>query len=157
MTDRIGSLVADLVAVRDELMARVERLGPERVTAPGLIGEWSGQQLIAHVGYWAGHATELIHAAELGSEPEGGLGRDEIEARNRTVADVAAQTNLATVRRREAGSFEALVNRLRAMDPALLDLPVRGPGTLERAVREDGPDHYREHAAHLAEALRDGG
>jgi hypothetical protein len=146
---RTRALVADLVAARGEFLAALEAVEPSRLMRPGLVGDWSGRELIAHLGYWAGHGAELIHAAELGEPPEAGLSGDDVEARNRTVARVAAQADLATVRRREEGAFDALAQRLAAIAPELLDLPLEGPGTLERAIEEDGAAHYREHAEGL--------
>lgn len=142
-------MVAELVAARAEFLAALEDVEPSRLTRPGLVGEWSARELIAHLGYWAGHGAELIHAAERGEPPEAGLSGDDVEARNQTVARVAAQADLATVRRREEGAFDALAERLAAMAPELLELPLEGVGTLERAIDEDGAAHYREHAAQL--------
>ena len=148
-TDRAAGLVAALVAARGEFLAALDAVDPSRLAQPGLVGDWSARELIAHLGYWAGHAAELIHAAERGDAPEAGLSGAEVEARNRTVARVAAQADLATVRRREEGAFEALVERLAAVAPELLDMPLDGPGTLEQAIDEDGAAHYREHAEQL--------
>ena len=72
---------------------------------------------------------------------------------NETVARVARSTDLATVRRREAASVEALVERLRSLDPALLAIELPEGDTLVEAVRGDGPDHYREHAEQLRRVL----
>jgi hypothetical protein len=148
-TGRAEALVIDLLAAREEFLAALQAVEPSRLTRPGLVGDWTERELIAHLGYWAGHAAELIHAAERGDVPEPGLSGEEVDARNRTVARVAAQTDLATVMRREQGAFDALAQRLAAIAPDLLDLPVDGPGTLERAIEEDGAAHYREHAAQL--------
>ena len=64
-----------------------------------------------------------------------------------------ATHRLATVRKREAASVEALVERLRALDPALLAIELPEGDTLEEAIRDDGPDHYREHAEQLRRVL----
>ena len=72
-------------------------------------------------------------------------------SRNETVARVARQTNLATVRRREAASVEALLERLRGLDPSLLGTRLAAWGSLHDGIREDGAVHYREHAADLGD------
>ena len=72
---------------------------------------------------------------------------------NETVARVARSTDLATVRKREAASFEALVERLRALDPVAARDELPEGDTLLEAVRGDGPDHYREHAEQLRQVL----
>jgi hypothetical protein len=144
------ALVADLQRERDGFFEALSAVAPESLTTPGLVGEWSAREIIAHLGYWAGHAVEAIHAVEQDRiEPD----ELETDAVNETVARVARTTDLATVRKREAASVEALVERLRALDPALLPLELPEGDTLLDAVRGDGPDHYREHAEQLRQVL----
>lgn len=148
-----GSLVDDLRAARDELFEGLSAVRPESMTTPGLIGSWSARDLIAHLGYWAGHAAEVIHAVEEGRADEVGVGEPSVDEVNATVARIAAQTDLATVRKREAASVEALVERLQALDPSLLAVRLPDGATLEEGIREDGPIHYREHLDDLRAAL----
>ncbi len=154
MDPQTEAIVADLERERDALFATLAAVEPGSMTTPGLVGEWSARELIAHLGYWAGHAVEAIHAVETGRAGEFGADRRSVDEVNATVARVAKDTPLATVRKREAASVEAFVERLRTMDPALLatDLPHHGL-TLEQGLREDGPDHYREHAEGLRQVL----
>jgi hypothetical protein len=142
-------LVDDLVAARTEFNEALGAVDPALLTTPGLIGEWSARELIAHVGYWAGHAVEGIQAAEEGRAGEFGAGEPPVDEVNATVARVARETDLAAVRKREAASFDALVERLRRMEPSLLSAALSDGTSLEQGLRDDGPDHYREHAADL--------
>jgi hypothetical protein len=144
--NRRDALVHETVAAREEFLAAIDAIDPELLTTPGLLGDWSARELIAHVGYWAGHAVETIQAVEDGRAGEFGAGRPSVDDVNETVARVARETDLATVRKREAASFESLITRLRRLDPALLaaELP-QYELDLEAALREDGPDHYRKH------------
>jgi hypothetical protein len=151
--ERGGSLVDDLRAARDELFEGLSAVRPESLTTPGLIGSWSARDLIAHLGYWAGHAAEVIHAVEEGRADEVGVGEPSVDEVNETVARIARQTDLATVRKREAASVEALVERVEALDPSLLAVRLPDGATLEEGIREDGPIHYREHLADLRAAL----
>ena len=149
-------LIDDLTEARQGLFEVLDRVSPASMTTPGLVGEWSARELIAHLGYWAGHAVEVIHAVEEGRADEvgdEGLPTDEV---NDTVARVARETDLATVRKREAASVEALIERLRRLDPTLLDVPLPSGTTLERSIVEDGAEHYREHADGLRGALTEG-
>ena len=148
-----GSLVDDLRAARDELFEGLSAVRPESMTTPGLIGSWSARDLIAHLGYWAGHAAEVIHAVEEGRADEVGVGEPSVDEVNETVARIARQTDLATVRKREAASVEALAERVQALDPLLLAVRLPDGVTLEEGIREDGPIHYREHLAELRAAL----
>jgi hypothetical protein len=151
-----AELAAELTEARGEFLRELARVEPSSLTTPGLIGEWSGREIVAHLGYWAGHATEAIHGVTMGRMDEldaEGLDVDEI---NETVARVARQTDIATVRRREEASVEALIERLRQLDASVLGLELPDGDTLEESIRADGPSHYREHAEALRTAL-DGG
>jgi hypothetical protein len=151
-----AELASELVGARDVFLRELDRVEPGSLSTPGLLGEWSGRELVAHLGYWAGHATEIVHAVETGRADEIGIGEPPTDEINETVARIARETPLATVRKREAASVEALLERLRAMDPALLDVALPDGGSLAQGVREDGSEHYREHADALRQAL-DGG
>lgn len=149
-------LLADLAAARGELLAAVEVLSPAQQGAAALVRGWSLAQVLAHLGYWAGWATQAIHEAEQGRLAQHDPDLDEDE-RNKTVARIAAQTHLDTVRAREAASVEALAERLRGLDPTLLDaLWANGKDTLESLIDESGGSHYREHAAELRRVAEGG-
>jgi len=150
-------LIDDLTDARAALLELLDRVSPGSMTTPGLVGEWSGRELIAHVGYWAGNAVEVIHAVEEGRADEVGAGSPPTDEVNETVARVARETDLATVRKREAASVEVLVERLRRMDPSLLSTRLPDGATLERGIEEDGAAHYRQHAEDLRRALSEGG
>lgn len=147
------TLADELLEARERFLAGLGAIAPESMTTPGLIGEWSARELVAHLGYWVGHAAEMIHAVEEGRADEVGADEPPTDEVNDTVARIARQTDFRTVRKREAASVEALVERLRALDPELLEVPLPDGQTLEEAVREDGPDHYREHAEELEAIL----
>lgn len=143
------ALLRDLQAARSEFVAALADVEPSLLTAPGLVGQWSARELIAHLGYWTGHAAEALHQAEM--DRTGDFGEDELDVdeRNAVVARVAAETDLATVRQREEAAFEALVTRMERADPAWLDEKVSYGDTLERVIQDDGPEHYREHTLDL--------
>ena len=67
------ALIADLQRERDALFAMLDTVEPDSLTTPGLVGEWSGRDLIAHLGYWTGHAAEVIHLLEIGRIEEDDL------------------------------------------------------------------------------------
>jgi hypothetical protein len=150
MTDDGATLADELTKARAEFLAALEAVDP---TASAVVGEWSARELVAHLGYWAGHAVEVIHAVETGRADEVGVGEPTVDATNETVARVARQTDLATVRKREAASVQVLIERLATIDPALLAAPLPDGATLAQGVREDGSEHYREHTDDLRSAL----
>jgi hypothetical protein len=144
-----AELADELTAARSTFMATVEAVMAERGRDARLSGEWGPRELIAHLGYWVGHAADAIHAVEQGRADEFDVGGSEVDARNATVARIARQTDLATVRRREEGSYRALLELLRALDAPQLDTRLAGWGSLREGIREDGAAHYLEHAAGL--------
>ena len=155
----VRALAAELEAARRDFFEVFDAIPPERRAEAPLTGEWGARELIAHLGYWVGHALDALHAVEQGRGDEFDVGADEVETRNAAVARVARQTSLATVRRREEASFRALLHRLERLDPRLLDAMVGDWGRLEDGIREDAPVHYGEHAEQLRAVLldRDGG
>ncbi|MDQ2934931.1 MAG: maleylpyruvate isomerase N-terminal domain-containing protein [Chloroflexota bacterium] len=145
----IDALVAELAEGRAAFRAALDDVDPALLTTPGLVGEWSARELVAHLGYWDGHAADALHAAEDGRTAEFDAEGLDVEARNATVARVAAASDFETVRSREEASFEALLDRLRDADPSWLFQRTASGDTVEQVVREDGADHYREHAADI--------
>jgi hypothetical protein len=145
----IEALVAELAEARAAFGAALDDIDPALLTTPGLVGDWSARELVAHLGYWTGHAADALHAAEEGRAAGFDAEAVDVDARNATVARVAAATDFETVRRREEGSFDALLDRLRDADPVWLLQRTATGDTVEHAVREDGADHYREHAADI--------
>ncbi|CAN5166008.1 hypothetical protein BH23CHL9_BH23CHL9_06810 [soil metagenome] len=149
------ALLDDLTDARDAFHAAIAAIAPASMTTPGLVDEMSARDLIAHVGYWAGHAVEVIHAVEEGRADQVGADEVPVDEVNETVARVARQTDIAAVRKREAASFEALVERLRQMDAGLLSVSLPDGASLAEGIDEDGAAHYREHTEQLHRALRE--
>ena len=141
----VQALLDDLRAARGEFLAAIGDVDPALRTAPGLAGEWSARELLAHVGYWAGHAAESLHRAELGELAESGTDELSVDERNAVVARVATETDYETVARREEAAFEQFATRLEAVDPESLGERDADGDTLEQIVAFDGADHYREH------------
>jgi hypothetical protein len=147
--EHIQALADDLLGARQAFNEALADVDPALLTAPGLVGEWSARELIAHLAYWAGHAAEALHQAEQGRVGDFGEDEMDVDARNAVVARVARETDLATVRQREEAAFDALLSRLKRAEPTWLEERVSYGDTLEYVVRDDGADHYREHTADL--------
>jgi hypothetical protein len=147
--EHVQALADDLLAARQDFNDALADVDPALLTAPGLVGEWSARELIAHLAYWAGHAAEALHQAEQGRVGDFGEDEMDVDARNAVVARVASETDLATVRQREEAAFDALFTRLKRAEPTWLEERVSYGDTLEYVVRDDGADHYREHTADL--------
>jgi len=147
--EQVAALVAELEAARDEFLAALDAVEPDLLLTPGLVGEWSARELIAHIGYWTGHAAEALHSAEQRRLADFGEDELDVDERNAIVARVAAETDLPTVRKREEAAYSAMLTRLQRVDPTLLDDKVSYGDSLERVIQDDGAEHYREHALDL--------
>ncbi len=141
----VQTLVEDLNRARDEFLKAVGDIDPGLRTAPGLVGDWSARELLAHVGYWTGHAAEALHRAEQGELAESGHDALSVDERNVVVARVAAEADYATSASREQGAYEAFATRLGAVDPDTLEERDADGDTLAEIIADDGADHYREH------------
>ena len=147
--DPIGELAGELEAAHGAFLSVLAGLTPAQLAARRLVGDWGARELVAHLGYWAGNAAEALHRAELGTAASFGADELDVEERNAVVARVASETDLPTARAREAAAFEALLQRVKHADPAWLAEVTAGGETVGFLVRDDGADHYREHAAEL--------
>jgi hypothetical protein len=141
----VQALVDELVAAREEFEAALGDIDPALLTSPGLVGVWSARELVAHMGYWAGHAAEAIHLAEQDRLDEFEADVPSVDERNAVVARVAGETDMPTVRSREEQAFEAFRKRILTVDPEWLTERDADGDTLEEIIKYDGADHYREH------------
>jgi hypothetical protein len=146
---RVQALVDELVAAREEFQAALGDIDPALLTSPGLVGEWSARELVAHMGYWAGHAAEAIHLAEQDRLDEFEADVPSVDERNAVVARVAGETDMPTVLSREELAFEAFRKRILTVDPAWLTERDADGDTLEEIIKYDGADHYREHTTDI--------
>jgi len=145
--EAIRALAEDLAAGRQEFLSALADVDPALVTTPGMVGEWSAREVVAHMGYWAGHAAEAIHHAEQGRLDEFDQGNDSgVDERNAVVARVARETDMATVLAREEAAFTAFLSRILTTDPEWLSERDPDGDTLDEIIHYDGADHYREHA-----------
>ena len=134
-----ADLARELTGARDAFFRELGRVEPASLTTPGLVGEWSGRELIAHLGYWAGNAVEVLRLVETDRVDEVGAGLPPTDEVNATVARVARDTPLVAVRKREAGSVDALLERLATLDPALLAVVLPDGATWSRAFARTAP------------------
>lgn len=148
MTDvdpRVQALATDLVEAREAFNRALADMDPALLTTPGLVGVWSARELVAHMGYWAGHAAEAIHLAEQERLDEFEADVPSVDERNEVVARVAAETDMKTVQNREELAFEAFRTRILTVDPEWLEERDADGDTLEEIIKYDGVDHFREH------------
>jgi hypothetical protein len=148
-TERRDALVAELLARRDAFVGAVADVDPDLFTAPGLVGDWSARDLVAHVAFWSDHGAEAVELAASGKGGDFDYDSSQTDAINEEVFAGASTLTPMEAYEREQVAFERFRDDLAALDPALLELALGNGDTVEKVVRYDGPDHYAEHTEHI--------
>jgi hypothetical protein len=132
----------------EALLAQVE---PERLTEPGVEGDWSLKDVIAHIAFWEGRAVKRLQAVARGKAPTPhpiikNLDTDDANAwiynqnENRPLAEVQAE---------EQALYEQLLAALEPISDADLFTPSRFAWLDGNALWETIPGnsygHYEEH------------
>jgi uncharacterized protein (TIGR03083 family) len=124
----------------DGWLAALDGVPEERLTEPGVCGDWSVKDLIGHVAYWDDDALADVERIMKGR----GLVAGTADERNATAAAANAARSLDELRAEMAQTHETVVGVLRGLDPD-------DPRTLRicREVAEDTWEHYDDHAAEV--------
>jgi hypothetical protein len=147
-------LVEILQTKRAEWNALLAQIGPERMEIPGVVGDWSVKQLVAHLSWYEAAIVEgAEHALSTGTfkrrRPEG-VSMDEMnariasESRNRPVTEVLAEAD--SVFARLLPLIESCPENL-LNDPGVLGLPQDMVPWM--GVANNSYAHYREHEPDL--------
>ncbi|MDQ3690515.1 MAG: maleylpyruvate isomerase N-terminal domain-containing protein [Chloroflexota bacterium] len=147
--NRIEALLDELTSEREAFLSALEAVDLELVTVPGVVEDWSVRDLIVHVAFWAEHATEALRLAASGRGAEFAYNPSRTDGMNARLLQEAHQITPDAAVAREERAFEGLVAALTDLDPDLLEVPLGNGHTPARVVGYDGPEHYREHTAHL--------
>ena len=147
--DRRDALVNELQAARDAFVGAVADVDPDLFTAPGLVGDWSARDLVAHVAFWSDHGADALELAASGKGGDFDYDSSQTDAINEEVFAGSSTLTPMEAYEREQVAFERFRDVLSGLDPTLLDLELGNGDTVENVIRYDGPDHYAEHTDHL--------
>jgi DinB superfamily len=146
-----GARLAEILrAERAQWNALLDQVGLDRMDIPGVEGEWSVKQLVAHLTWYeqavVEGAQQALNTGTFSRRRPDGVGLDEMnalfaeESRTRPASDVLAEADavfeqlLALI----AACPDAILN-----DPQLLGLPDDMPPWMR--VANNSYAHYREH------------
>lgn len=146
---RIESLLAELAAEHEAFVAALEAVDLELVTAPGVVEDWSVRDLVVHLAFWAEHATQALRLAADGRGDEFAYDTAQTDAMNARLLEEAQQVTPGAAIDREERAYDDLHAAVWALDPALLEVRLGNGDTVAEVIGYDGPEHYREHTAHL--------
>lgn len=144
---RISALLAEADAERERFLAAIDSVDPELETTPGIVGDWSARDLVAHVAWWCDHGADALELATSGRGDEFAYDRNQTDVMNADALAGWQALSMAAARAEEARAFARLCERIADLDAALLDHPLGNGDTPEAIIRYDGPGHYNEHTA----------
>src|SRR5690242_1283401 len=145
--------------VRAEWEKALEDVGFDRMLEPGVEGDWSVKDVIAHVTFWEEIAAKYVEAGVTGQppirSPYAGLETDEYNAaiynanKDKSLDEVLAWSKDVHSR------VLAAIDKLSEED--LTDVtrfPWLDKSPLWEYVEGDGYEHIQEHTAHIREWLK---
>lgn len=144
--DRLTKLLNKLDAAWTEFQAAYAGLSDEEVVQPGVTGEWSVRDTIAHVTWWEEEALKhLPLILEGGRPPRYSETYGGIDAFNALMTGQKRELSLAEVRDQFAETHRRLVDYLRRVPPEQL----AGETRFRRRLRLDTYGHYPLHTREI--------
>ena len=152
-----AALLVELETERARWEAILAEVGPERMITPGVEGDWSVKDVIAHVTYYERVVRDRLLAALEGREfvrpdyeaPKG----LSIDDRNAWIYARIKALSLADVLREAREVYPPVRAAVQRLTEADLNDPARFPWQSGSAVWEwiegDITEHYRDHIANL--------
>ena len=145
-----AALLERLEAARAAWDAALAEVPEARMTEPGVAGEWSVKDLIAHLTYYEGWIGDRLHE-QLRGEGYTPTALDFMgEARNEVIVQQTRDRALADVRADSRAAFQRLLAGVQAHSEAFLIEPQRfegapGPVVVAQLLRGDVYEHYGQH------------
>jgi hypothetical protein len=125
-----------------ELRAVTDTLTAQQLDEVGYYEDWSGKDLLAHLGSWLAEAATILE--QLRMDTYGGWDEDEDEV-NRRWLDVWRDVDLGAVKAHLHSARGRMLQEWELLPPQL------AAGKAEEWFRDSGVLHYREHLPRLRE------
>lgn len=135
-------VIARLEASWSELRESYADLPDAALLEPGVVGDWSVKDVLAHVNTWEEEALEHLPVIARGGTPPRYAATGGIDAFNARMAERKRDLPLAEVRRRLDESHGRLLELVRGTPEDQLI----GDTRFRRRLRLDTHGHYRLHA-----------
>ena len=157
-----SELIATIKAERKRLETALAQIGPADMQLPGVAGDWSVKDVLAHLAVWASRTVMAIFQAECGQKPSLNVPNDySNDWANVNQKDYNEQKDrpLDRILADFHGSHAQLVKRLELWqdEAALFDkqrYPSLGGESLADLSHGNGDEHDAEHRAHIEAWLR---
>jgi hypothetical protein len=160
-----AELIDTLKTERNNWDAVLAQVGEERMTEPGVVGDWSVKDVLSHLTAWESRPLEWLEAARRGDTPRPadwpqGLSEDE---ENAWIYQRSASRPLQDVLQESRAVSNRIMELLNELPEEDLSDPQHYAWTQGTSLIDRMPgntfDHYREHAQQIREWLkrREGG
>lgn len=147
MDDRVKRLLKRIDAAWAAFNESYDRLPDSRLLEPGVTGNWSVKDILAHVTTWEEEALKYLPLILAGGRPPRYVTYGGIDAFNAQMTERKRGLSLSDVRRQLAESHRRLIDFIRSAPEDQLT----GETRFRRRLRLDTYSHYPEHA----EAIRE--
>lgn len=147
-----SQIIYDLEASREEFLDAIAGLEDEEMLEPGVVGEWSIKDLLAHISRWEGELVTMLFQARAGKKPDRAeiSGQQQIDELNARWHRESRDRSLDLIKSDFRGLRPQTIRRVSEFsneelnDPELYDWLRDEP--LWRWIAVDTFEHEREHA-----------
>jgi hypothetical protein len=140
-------LVDEIAKAWQEFQQILKRVPPERVDEPGLAGQWPTKDIVGHITTWEVEMVRLVQRYIDTRDPTS-LPFEGVDAFNERTTGEKRARPLTDLLDEPHKVHEIAVEFVENMDETLFDV-----AEVDRRVRMDLYDHYREHSVPISRWL----
>jgi hypothetical protein len=148
-----AAILARMAESRRTLRSALDRASPEALERPGTWGAWSIKDLLAHITYWQGVATDRLQKIAAGRMDEiVWIDEGEIDALNANVYQANKDRPLAEMREAFDVAYLTLRTAIKSLRPAVYAADQQ-PGPVRYWVAGNSYLHDEEHLGDVEQAI----
>ncbi len=144
MLDWKGEIVEQVRTAHRELEEVLVGIPPERMTQPGVNGDWTVKDVLAHITWWEQHLLMRLRTGQDDVYLPNVDPREATRAANAEVFAASRQRSLDDVRATFKASYQELLAELET-----LSVERAAQDEIYEAIGSDTFEHYREHTEML--------
>jgi len=153
------ALLNTLGTARDQLESALAQLNDAQMLRPGLNDNWSGKDLLAHLGWWEWRAVHLFESLKRTGTVADPVGTPtELDALNAKAFADNSQRSLPDVRQYEREAYQAILSLVETASDDDLFNPQRFAWTNGKPfvnwIAANTYGHYDEHRQNLLEWVK---
>jgi hypothetical protein len=144
---------------RQEMIEMLENLPDEVLLEPGVVGEWTIKDILAHLTYWEGQTVTLLFQAKSGmpKPTTAHFGKETVDVLNQRWYEAGKERSLEMVWQDWTGVRKQMIRRVTEFTDKDLNDSQRFPWLngvpLYRWIMNDSVEHEEEHADQIREWL----